>query len=323
MSAVIVEAPARLHLGVLDLGGRLGRRFGGIGAAIRQPSLRLVAEPAAAVAAEGPEAERLRQYAERFLANMPGARPARLRLVRAIPAHAGLGSGTQLGLAVARAMATLAGLEADAPMLARAVGRGVRSAIGTHTFAGGGFILEGGRRPGGAGVAPLLGRWPMPAAWRYVVAIPSGPRGLSGEAEVAAFRTLPAPPDAEVAAVAHLVLMQLLPSLVEGDLAGFGQALTGVQRITGGWFARSQGGVYAPGPTAELVEAFAEAGAPGIGQSSWGPTAYAIVEGEAEAARLAGVARAVLAGEGQVLHGSFDDRGASAHSLASSRVTPD
>src|SRR5688500_19301032 len=30
--AVFVEAPARLHMGMIDPGGELGRRFGGIGA---------------------------------------------------------------------------------------------------------------------------------------------------------------------------------------------------------------------------------------------------------------------------------------------------
>ena len=48
--------------------------------------------------------------------------------------------------------------------------------------------------------------------------------------------------------VAHLVLMQLLPALVEDDLRSFGAALTEVQRVTGAWFASQQGGIFAPGP---------------------------------------------------------------------------
>src|ERR671920_2107993 len=102
----------------------------------------------------------------------------------------------------------------------------------TWAFALGGFIVEGGRRPGSEAVAPLLSRFPIPDDWRYVLAVPEGGRGLSGEAEALAFERLPRPPEPEVEQVAHLVLMQLLPGLVEADLASFGAALSRIQRIT-------------------------------------------------------------------------------------------
>ncbi|MGH7631883.1 MAG: beta-ribofuranosylaminobenzene 5'-phosphate synthase family protein [Gemmatimonadales bacterium] len=309
--ALFVEAPARLHFGVLDLHGGLGRRFGGLGAAIPAPSLLLEAAPSARMEARGPDAERAAALGEQARERL-GTGGALIRVHRAIPAHAGLGSGTQLGLAVARALAELYGIDADAPTLAAATGRGRRSAIGTYAFDGGGFIVEGGRTPGRDGVAPLLGRYPVPASWRYVVAIPEGPPGLSGDAEAEAFRQLPPPDLGEVERVAHLVLMQLLPSLVESDLDGFGAALSEIQRITGGWFAPGQGGVFAPGSTGMLVERFRAAGAPGVGQSSWGPTAYAIVDGQELAQRLASLAREWLGNAGRIYYGAFDDRGARA-----------
>jgi beta-RFAP synthase len=150
----------------------------------------------------------------------------------------------------------------------------------------------------------------MPERWRCVVAVPPGEPGLSGEAEATAFKSLPVPGEREVEHVAHLVLMQLLPALVEGDLGDFGAALTEIQRVTGNWFAPSQGGTFAPGPTAGLIAEMARLGAPGVGQSSWGPTAYAIVDGDAEAARLAQAAAAWLGGAGRVFHGPFARQGA-------------
>ena len=308
--SVWVEAPARLHFGVLDLRGALGRRFGGIGAAVPNPSLLIEVAPSEALEAHGADAERARGYAKRFLGHYRLPLAGTITVHRAIPAHAGLGSGTQLGLAVGRGLAELHGIPTEAGALARIVGRGLRSAIGTWAFADGGFIVEGGRRPGTEQVAPLLARYPLPAAWQCVVAVPAGAPGLSGEAEAQAFRTLPAPPAAEVERVAHLVLMQLLPALVEGDLPGFGGALTQVQHITGGWFAPSQGGVFAPGPTAALIAALARHGAQGVGQSSWGPTAYAIAASETEAAELAAVAREFLDGAGTVFQGPFASCGA-------------
>ncbi len=307
---VFVEAPARLHFGVLDLRGDLGRRFGGIGAAVPAPSLLLEARRAVALGAEGPDAERALEFARRFAAYHGLDARVHFCLRRAIPAHAGLGSGTQLALAVARATAELYGLPTDVATLARAVDRGRRSGVGTWTFAYGGFVLEGGRKSDEAAIAPLLARLPIPASWRCVVAVPRGKPGLAADEEAAAFARLPAPPARDVARVAHLVLLQLLPAVAEGDLASFGGALTEVQRITGGWFAPAQGGVFAPGATGELVERLREWGAVGVGQSSWGPAVYGIV-GEADAARaLAERVRAVLEPGGAVYEGGFSATGA-------------
>src|SRR2546430_4373102 len=255
--AVFVEAPARLHFGVLDLRGDLGRRFGGIGAAVPAPSLLLEARPAAELKAEGPDAARALEFARRFARHHGLDLRLHFCLHRSIPTHAGLGSGTQLALAVARASAELSGLPTDVTALAHAVDRGRRSGVGTWTFAYGGFVLEGGRTPGGGSarrVAPLLARLPFPDTWRAVVAVPQGKPGLAGDDEAAAFARLPSPDARDVERVAHLVLMQLLPALAEADLAGFGAALGEIQRITGGWFAPAPRGVFAPGETGELVE---------------------------------------------------------------------
>jgi beta-ribofuranosylaminobenzene 5'-phosphate synthase len=308
--SVFVEAPARLHFGVLDLRGDLGRRFGGIGAAVPAPSLVLEARPAAALEAEGPDAERALGFARRFAAHHRIDARVHFCLHRTIPPHSGLGSGTQLALAVARASAELYGLPTDVTALAHAVGRGRRSAIGTWTFAHGGFVLEGGRRSGGDGVAPLLARLPMPAAWRSVVVVPQGRPGLAGEEEAAAFARLPPPAPRDVEHVAHLVLMQLLPALAEADLPSFGAALAEVQRITGGWFAPAQGGVFAPGRTGELVEQLRQWGATGVGQSSWGPALYGIAGDAATAGGLAARARQVLGAGGAVYEGAFSQAGA-------------
>jgi beta-RFAP synthase len=308
--SVFIEAPARLHFGVLDLAGRLGRHFGGLGAAIPRPSLLLEVAPSDSLSAEGPDCERAIEFARRFLAFHRRPEAGHLVIHRIIPSHAGLGSGTQLGLAVARGLAEIHGLPTDTLDLARAVGRGKRSAIGTWAFTLGGFILEGGRKPGSEDIAPLLARFAIPPAWRYVVAVPPGPRGLSGEAEAAAFDRLPPPPDREVERVSHLVLMQLLPALVEADLASFGQALTAVQRITGAWFAPQQGGAFSPGLPERLVADMAEWGAAGVGQSSWGPAVYGLVDSPEAARDLARRVGGAIAPGGSVFEGGFSAEGA-------------
>jgi beta-RFAP synthase len=307
---VTIEAPARLHFGMFDLRGTLGRRFGGIGAAIPTPSLLLEARADRALHATGPSAERVLEFARRFLAHHALDAGAQLHVHRAIPPHAGLGSGTQLALAVARALAELYGLPADAIALARAVGRARRSGVGTWVFAHGGFVLEGGRHTRGTDPAPLLARYPIPPDWRYVVAIPPGRPGVSGEAESAAFARLPPPPERGTMRVSHLVLMALLPALVEGDLHTFGRALTEIQCINGRWFAPAQGGPFAPGPTADLVRSMSDWGAAGVGQSSWGPAVYGIVRSDDAAQALAARVRDAMGESGAVYTGAFANEGA-------------
>jgi beta-RFAP synthase len=230
---------------------------------------------------------------------------------QALPRHAGLGSGTQLALAVARAMAELNGMSAGVAELAVAVGRTRRSAIGTWTFAGGGLVLEGGRKQEGEGVAPLLSRIPFPPEWRCVVAVPEAASTISGAGEAEAFAQLPPASEKDVERVAHVVLMGLLPALVEADIAAFGAALNAIQTITGRWFASVQGGTFAPGPSADLVQRMSDWGAKGVGQSSWGPTVYGIVSGERTGAELAGRVRAAIGSRGAVYEGPFRTEGAS------------
>ena len=308
MTSVRVEAPARLHMGMLDVVGGGARRFGGLGVALRRPAAVVEASPSDDVTAEGPDAERAIGVARRArkALGLPGG--ARLRVLEAIPAHVGLGSGTKLALAVTGALAALAGHTPEPPAIARAAGRGARSAVGLWTFVLGGLVVEGGVRPGVEQPAPLLARHAMPDDWRCVVAIPQAEPGLSGRAEEEAFTRLR--PDSDRAAlIAQLVLTSLLPGLAEGDLTEFGAALTRIQRLVGESFASVQGGVFHPraGP---LVDALLRLGAAGAGQSSWGPAVYGVIGDEQAGRELIRRLDAELAGGGRVELVPFDNHGA-------------
>ena len=312
---VFVETAARLHFGLLDLRGDLGRKFGGIGAAAPAPTLVVSACQAETFEATGPDAARAVEFARLFLDHhgLGGPNGARLCVHRALPPHAGLGSGTQLALAIARALAELYQLPSGATDLARAVGRAQRSAIGTWIFAGGGLVVEGGRKAMNHAVAPLVARLLFPPTWRCVVAVPDVAPALSGDAEAAAFAQLAPPSEGDVALVARLVLMALLPAVADADLSTFGEALTTIQRINGRWFSAIQGGTFSPGASEELVRRMADWGARGVGQSSWGPAVYGIVDGEDAGLRLAERVRGALyslAVGGSVYWGPFRTGGA-------------
>src|SRR5258708_25991378 len=78
----------------------------------------------------------------------------------------------------------------------------------------------------------------------------------------------------------RLMLMQALPAMAERDIESFGNAIGELQRITGDYFAPAQGGRFASPAVAEVLAWFESQGIAGIGQSSWGPTGFAIVAGE-------------------------------------------
>jgi beta-ribofuranosylaminobenzene 5'-phosphate synthase len=308
VTAVVVEAPARLHLGMLAVAGDGERRFGGLGVSVSRPAVVVEAEPADELSADGADAQRALAFAQRYRDALGLVGGAHLRVVEAIPPHVGLGSGTKLALAVASALAAVHGRTFDAPVLAQAVGRAARSAVGMWTFALGGLVVEGGVRRGVEHPAPLLMHHRMPEEWRAVLVVPRAEPGLSGVAEEEAFGRLE--PSAErSAAIAQLVLTSLLPALVERDLEEFGAALTHVQELVGDAFATVQGGRFHPRAGA-LVEALLRHGAAGAGQSSWGPAVYGVVGSEAAGRELARRMEGVLDGDGTVEVATFDNRGA-------------
>jgi beta-RFAP synthase len=306
--SVRVEAPARLHLGMLAAAGDGPRRFGGLGVAVTRPAVVIEAEPADELSAEGADAERALTFARRCrdALGLPGG--ARLRVLEAIPPHVGLGSGTKLALAVARAMAVLHGRDVDAPALAGAAGRAARSSVGMWTFALGGLVVEGGVRHEAEHASPLLMRHAVPEEWRIVVVIPHADPGLSGPAEVQAFAQL-VPSAERSAAIAQLVLTSLLPALVERDVVEFGGALTRVQELVGDAFAAAQGGRFHPRAGA-LVSALLSAGAAGAGQSSWGPAVYGVAGSESAGRELARRMEDVVGAQGRVELVQVDNRGA-------------
>ncbi len=286
MRAIHVSAPARLHLGFVDLNGSLGRKYGSLGLAVDRPATELVVSETSEFSAEGPESARAGEILRRFAGLYAPGKSFSVKVQQAIPAHAGLGSGTQLALAIGSAVLKLAGSHASARSLGEVVDRGARSAIGITAFERGGFIVDGGR---GASTRPppTVVRLEFPPAWRAILVLDPRDVGVHGEKETAAFYALPAFPESLAGHLCRLTLMRLLPGLVERDLAAFGSALSEIQSIVGDHFSAAQGGTpWSSPPVGRIVRRLGEAGATGLGQSSWGPTGFAFLPDEAAAQRL-------------------------------------
>jgi beta-ribofuranosylaminobenzene 5'-phosphate synthase len=308
---VTVRAPGRLHLGFLDPSGSLGRRFGSVGLVIEGFATEVEFGPALVdrVTADTPEGD---AQIDRALAHLGTLQrlsghcePVHVRLINVLPSHAGFGSGTQLALAIGRGFACWHGLDVDTPTLAHWLGRGLRSGIGIHGFDQGGLLVDGG--PGADGrPAPLLARVALPPSWRVVVVQDSRERGLAGGDERAAIAALAPMSGAQAADICHQVLMRVLVGAAGDDFEAFAAGVTQVQRVLGEHYAPVQQGrpytsaavgrlmrwVVSTERRGDVMTGSVARPAAAIGQSSWGPTGFAIVASQAQAEALATEARA-------------------------------
>ena len=280
---VNVLAPARLHLGFLDMHGGLGRMFGGIGMAVSAPATRLTLSRAETTTVDGPDRTRARWHLEAIRSHLSiSYEHHHLVIHEVIPSHSGLGSGTQIALAVAAAVRSLEGLPLDPEGDAEFLGRGSRSGVGAGFFLNGGVLVDGGKGQT-TSPPPVIARLPFPEDWRVILVLDPSLKGLAGGAEVDAFATLAPFPERDAADICRLVLMQALPALAETDIAAFGDAISDIQRRVGKHFSPAQGGPFASPQVGEAIAKLGSLGANGLGQSSWGPTGFAFAP-SAEAA---------------------------------------
>jgi beta-ribofuranosylaminobenzene 5'-phosphate synthase len=285
MKQVAVKTPARLHFGLIDLNGALGRIDGGVGLAINDPTFELVAKPSHRIEVESYQ-YRNRAYTilEGLQAkhNFPGIH---VEILSEIPAHSGFGSGTQLALGLGQAVNTLYDLNLSILDLAFAVARGGTSGIGVAAFEQGGFVLDGGHpfpeekssflpssAVGNVPPPPILLRYPFPN-WDLLIVSPNC-KHISGETEVNPFQTLCPQPQSTAERLSHIILMKLLPAIHEENLFAFGDAINRIQ--TFGWKKveiDAQQGVLQ-----QTLDFLRDSGAIGAGVSSWGPAIFAVGE---------------------------------------------
>jgi len=287
---VVVSTAARLHLGFLDISGALGRRFGSLGLSIDAFRTTLQMQVAPAVSAHGPSAERAAEYARHILAVLGIREGVEITLDEAIPDHAGLGSGTQMALAVGHAIHALFQVSASTPQVASEMQRGRRSGIGIGGFDHGGFMVDSGVGDEGD-PPPLSVQMPFPDEWQLLLVMDSRGQGLHGKQEVEAFKRLPPFPAAQAAHLCHLTLMQILPGIREHKLDPVAQGIAELQRSVGDHFSAAQGGRYTSPAVADLLSWAESQGFAGVGQSSWGPTGFILLPDYASAVALEGLAR--------------------------------
>jgi beta-RFAP synthase len=283
---VKVEAPARLHLGFMDMHGGLGRMFGSLGVAINEISTVLCIERTQSFLHDGPSSKRSMKYA-RLLLDKYGLhdQPISILTKNVIPEHAGLGSGTQMALATGRAIATLLKLPITNRDIAELLDRGTRSGIGLGAFENGGFLVDGGRGQDG-NVPFITSRQSFPRHWRILLLINEREKGFHDQDELNAFNKLPEFPENLSQELCRIVLMQIMPALASENFVDFSSGIGILQSAVGDHFSKIQGGRFANANINMVLRYAKQQGYMGIGQSSWGPTGFILTESELSAHAL-------------------------------------
>jgi beta-ribofuranosylaminobenzene 5'-phosphate synthase len=277
-----IVAPSRLHFGLFRVPvcgepSEGERAFGGVGLMIERPGVVVTVKPAETWQFEGPLASRAQAFAMRYIQSLPqeNRRPFQVLVERCPKEHTGLGVGTQLGLAVAKALAEGSGVSNSTSVaLAAQIGRGERSAIGVHGFDWGGLVVEKGKLSGEE-VSPLVEKVGFPASWRVVLFTVPTANEWHGSHERQAFEAVG---EGNAKALLRMTDRAILPAAKQADLKAFGDAIHEFNRVAGEPFARIQGGAYTSPAIADLIAELRSSGIRGVGQSSWGPTVFAIVE---------------------------------------------
>jgi beta-ribofuranosylaminobenzene 5'-phosphate synthase len=286
-----VRTPSRLHLGMFSFGDEQVRSYGGVGVMVDRPGIHLRMKPATEIAAQGLLADRAVWFAKDAARHWDFAADegVAIEVTSAPREHVGLGSGTQLGLAVAAGMWHLWRRTASDPQeeyffdrsevvdYADAVARGKRSCVGIHGFTRGGLIVEAGRHTGDKAkksptrLSPMVARVRLPSAWRCVVLVQKDAVGFWGEAERKAFASLPPVPREISSELARIALLDMLPAVSEGSYEGFCDALCAYGTLAGKPFEAASSTLPHAEAIADLIELLRELGVRGAAQSSWGP----------------------------------------------------
>lgn len=272
-------------MGFIDLSGSLGRHFGSIGVALNEINTRLSISYADQLILTGIQSERALQSVRQLCAALNVPDKLQLDVSSSIPEHVGLGSGTQMSIALGLALSAYYDLGLNVRDIARLTARGARSGIGIAIFEQGGLVVDGGRGERTV-TPPVISRMNVPEDWRFILVFDRRGQGLHGAQEIQAFKELPAFPQQEAARLCYLLMMQGLPALAENDISLFGDVITQLQNSVGEHFASAQGGVFSSDEVAAAMQFLQDQGAVAIGQTSWGPTGFCAVQGSALAEEL-------------------------------------
>lgn len=293
---VKIDTGSRLHFGLLCPSPNQRWFYGGIGLMIDEPGCHLSLSVLNRGEDDQLEVEtelkpRIERLLNDFRSGSDSVLPAlSVKTHQDIPLHSGLGTGTQLTLAVAAGCRVLSGqgISRDITGIARQFGRSRRSAIGTMGFASGGFLVDYGR------TEDRVERIEFPNSWRFVLIRPRQFSGLSGDSEETFFGDRKPLHQDMLTKLVQQIEVNIVPAIESQDFSQFADGLQIYGDLAGADFADKQGGLFSSPVVRTVLEDLKPLTAFTAVQSSWGPTVCLPAESEAKAQQLVSHLRSVV-----------------------------
>jgi len=273
---VIVDSPARLHLGFYGINKDLDYSFGSIGLAIN--AFRTIVSAKYARKSQSSLTNvKLNQILKKKNINKSYV----LEIISSPPKHIGLGSGTQLSLCFIHAINILLNLNLSKDECIRLSSRGKRSGIGIGTFYSGGFVVDGCKKDH---LYPkTLFNLKFPKQWHIILINDTSRRGSFGRKESEFFNNKKNTTETINKELSFILMRGLFPSILYEDFDNFCDNLNHYQKMTSRFYKSNQRDTYLSNDIAKIIKFVTNSGFKGVGQSSWGPLSYIFTESKAEA----------------------------------------
>ena len=285
MEKLLINSPARLHLGFLNLNNESERNFGSLGLAVNNFKTIIEAEPSKKFQITGNDKKKVKQIIDVFKKKYDFL-PCRINIIESIPEHIGLGSGTQLALSVGTLLSKLSNLKIKVNDLARTSNRGNRSSIGINCFKSGGFIVDAGKKVGSNKLSPVIFKHNWPKDWGIILLTDKKKLGIHGKTEKKEFKEIFKEKKKIQYENYEALITKIIPSIIENDFDSFTSGINLIQKNTGKSFYSAQGGQYTSKNVENIFNKLEKFGIQGYGQTSWGPTGFIFCKDKIEKKKI-------------------------------------
>jgi len=268
LNEVKIVANSRLHFGFLNLKSSSPYSYGGMGLSIaKHPTILRVSR---ASKFESNLKKTLRDKIFTFLCNNSLSKKIRIDCIESPQKHIGLGSGTQLILAIEEAISKFYRFNENINFFKR----NYRSGVGINSYKNGGFIVDSPKN--NLLTNEIIFKAKFPKEWKIILLFDSKAKGLHGSSENRFFSA-----DTTISLrkkLSDLTLNEIIPSIIYKDFDTFARSLTKFQELNSLFYSSIQKSSYLSHDIHKVIKKISMKFNVAAGQSSWGPTSYMLIE---------------------------------------------
>ena len=279
MKELTIKSAARIHLGFIELNPNAKRVFGSLGLTISKYKTIIKIEHSKKFLVIAKNKKRILYYLKKLNQSFD-LKPCKITVIKEIPEHSGLGSGTQLSLSLGKLLSKFYDLNLSEKQIASKFGRGRRSGIGIGSFKCGGFIVDGGKLNKTKEIPSIIFNCKWPIEWKIILIFDNLISGIHGKKEFEGFQKIRNIKTNLSEKNSKSLVLKILPGLKEKNFKNFVKGIQEIQDNTAKTFSKSQGGLYASTNVGELFQHLKKKKIFGYGQSSWGPTSFLFCENQ-------------------------------------------